>query len=69
MIISMADAKFNKTLEELTKIRDNIERQIQDDIMQRTNRRVDRAEWVARVANGCPVSVGKPEGFALQIVR
>ncbi len=69
MIISLAEAKFNKKFVELSILKDKIERQINSEIMHRTNRRVDRTEWADRVANDQAVPVTFITGIALQSVR
>lgn len=70
MIISLAEAKFNKKFVELSKLKEDIERQINSEIMQRTNRRVDRTEWDSRIANDQSVcGTEHVSGIALQSVR
>lgn len=69
MILSLAEAKFNKKFVELSKLKEKIERQINSEIMQRTNRRVDRTEWNARIANDHALSLAFIPRIALQSVR
>lgn len=69
MIVSMAEAKLNKKFAELAKLKEKIERQILNEVSQRTNRVMDRTQWRATVNGSNHLSKLLVPKFSLHSVR
>ncbi len=69
MIVSMAEVKINKKFAELAKLKEKIERQIRNEVAQRTNSGMDRTDWTAKINGGKVSSIVLFPRVALQAVR